>query len=211
MTIKEDDRKRYQTIVSDFQPQHEPDSCFPTSIKNVLDELADRKENPDFRHSIGDISDAIGYERGRASPSNFLSDRIDPLIEDTNWEVCYMSGLDYDQLETIIASDDYSLPICELHQRYFKDISQYTNKYVPELGIDGTGKWKHTVIPFKINDAEVLYFDPYILFFNGQDSKDKKGIEVPANVFNEWWERPVKRWAMWFEPKPQHTLLDYTE
>ena len=212
MTIKEDDRKQFQATVNDFQKQHEVDSCFPTVVKNVLDELADRENDSAFRHSISDIGDALEYNEGHASRSDRLSNRLDPLIKGANWETCYMSGVDYSQLKKIIELDKYSLPICELHEQYFEDIGQYTDQYVVEHGIDGSGRWKHTVIPFKFNDTKVLYFDPYISFFEDpRNLDDAGGLEVPIRVFREWWNRPTKRWAMWFEPKEQSTIQDFTQ
>lgn len=210
MTITDNDREQYQSIASNFHIQHEPDSCFPTAIKNVLDELAVRKDNQDFSSSISEISDALEYKKGLASRSDRLSRRIDPLIEETNWEVCYMSGMDYKQLETVISSDDYSFPICELHEQYFEDIGQHTDQYVAEKGIDGWGRWKHTVIPFDLNESRIVYYDTYAAFFNNTEKVDNAGIiEVPIEVFNEWWARPVKRWAMWFEPSVQTRISDY--
>ena len=43
MTITDADIEAYQSTVSEFMPQIEPDACYPTAIKNVLDRLADRK------------------------------------------------------------------------------------------------------------------------------------------------------------------------
>lgn len=207
MTITNDDRERYQTTVSNFHTQPEPDSCFPTALKNILDELADRKNEPNLRYNISDLGDALDYVQNRASASDRLAARIDPLIEDAGWEVNHMTGAGYDQLQTIIESDDRSLPLCEFHEQYFEDIGQHTEGYTPEPGLDGFGRWKHVTVPFKINDNTVLYFDPYIQFFHELGDLDESGaMNVPIQSFNEWWSRPEKRWALWLEPSKQQTL-----
>ncbi|MFC6720702.1 hypothetical protein [Halobacteriaceae bacterium SHR40] len=135
MTITNEDRKRCQTTVTDFHTQHEPDSCFPTALKNVLDDLADRRDESALRHSVSDLGDALDYVENRASASDRLAARIDPLIEGAGYEVNHMTGVGYEQLQTIIESDDRSLPICEFHEQYFEDISQHTNEYTPEPGL----------------------------------------------------------------------------
>ncbi len=209
MTITSDDRNRYHTTVSGFHVQPEPDSCFPTALKNILDELADRKGESNLRHSISDLAEALDYVKNRAATSDHLATRIDPLLEEAGWEVNHMTGVAYDQLQTIIESDDRSLPLCELHEQYFEDIRQHTDSYTPEPGLDGFGRWKHIVIPFKINDNTVLYFDPYIQFFhndNLDDINEYGAMNVPIQAFNEWWSRPEKRWALWLEPSKQQTL-----
>lgn len=118
-----------------------------------------------------------------------------------------MTGVGYDQLQTIIDSADRSLPVCEFREQYFEDVGQYTDAYTPESGIDGYGRWQHVIIPFKFNDESVLYFDPYIQFFHDLDTLDESGaMDVPFSAFNEWWSRPEKRWALWVEPMEQQTL-----
>lgn len=207
MTITQEDRELYDTTVSDFYTQHEPDSCFPTALKNISDELADRKNEPDLRHSLSEISEVLDYMENRASASDRLASRLDPLLQKAGFEINVMTGVDYDQLQTIIDSEDRSFPVCELHEQYFEDIGQHTEVYTPEPGIDGFGRWPHVVIPFKFNSDNVLYFDPYIQFFHDLEDLEESGaLDVPIQTFNEWWSKPEKRWALWAEPMKQQTL-----
>lgn len=207
MTVTSEDRERYQSTVTEFQTQHKPDSCFPTALKNIFDELADRKDEPNLSHSINEIADALDYIENRASASDRLAFRLDPLLEEGGYEIKVMTGVDYDQLQTIIDSEDRSLPVCEFHSQYFEDIGQHTDGYTPEPGMDGFGRWQHVVIPFKFNDDTVLYFDPFIQFYHDLDTLEESGaMEVPIRAFNEWWSRPEKRWALWIEPMEQRTL-----
>lgn len=207
MTITNEDRQQYQSTVTDFHTQPEPDSCFPTALKNIFHDLADRKDEPSLRYSVSDLGDALNYVENRASASDRLASRLDPLLEDAGYEVNHMTGVGYDQLQTIIESDDRSLPLCEFHEQYFEDVGQHTDEYTPEPGLDGYGRWKHIIVPFKINTDTVLYFDPYIQFFHNLDDLDESGaMNVPINSFNEWWSRPEKRWTLWIEPMKQQTL-----
>lgn len=207
MTVTNEDWERYHSTVTEFHTQPEPDSCFPTALKNVFDELADRKGELGLRHSVSDIADALDYIKNRASASDRLASRLDPLLEEAGYEVNAMTGAGYDQLETIIDSENRSLPVCEFHEQYFEDIGQHTDGYTPEPGMDGFGRWRHVVIPFKFNDDTVLYFDPYIQFFHNLNTISESGaMNVPIQAFNEWWTRPEKRWALWVEPMEQQTL-----
>jgi len=136
-----------------------------------------------------------------------LASRVDPLVEGTGYEVNIMTGIGHEQLQMIMDSDDRSLPICELHSKYFEEIHDYIDSYVPEPGVDGFGRWPHTVTPLKFNDKDVLYHDPYLQFFRDAHlSKELGAIELPIRVFNEWWSRPEKRWTLWIEPMDQMTL-----
>lgn len=207
MTITSEDRERYQSTVTEFHTQPEPDSCFPTAIKNIFDQLADRKGEPGLRHSIGDIGDALDYVEHRAAASDRVASRLDPLIEGAGYEINVMTGVGYDQLQTIIDSENRSLPVYEFHEQYFEDVDHHTDDYTPEPGMDGFGRWKHVVIPFTFNDNDALYFDPYLQFFHDLDTLDESGaMNVPIQAFNEWWSRPEKRWALWVEPMEQQTL-----
>lgn len=96
MTITSEDTERFQSAVADFHTQPEPDSCFPTALKNIFDDLAERKGRPSLKHSISEIADALDYIERRASASDRLASRIDPLLEDGRYEVNVMTGVGYD-------------------------------------------------------------------------------------------------------------------
>lgn len=208
VTITDNDLDQFQTTVSDFHTQPEPDSCLPTAVKNILDDLADRKDEPELRYNISGIADELDYVKNRASASDQIANRLDPLLRDAGYEVNMMIGSDFEQLQQIIESDHRSFPVCELHKSYFEDIEKDDDVgYTPEPGMDGYGNWPHVVIPFKVNDDEVLYFDPFIQFFHNLDTIDESGaMKRPIRAFNEWWSRPEKRWTLWVEPTKQQTL-----
>lgn len=207
MTITNDDREHFQATVSDFHAQPEPDSCLPTAIKNVLHSLADKNGDPSLKYSISEIGEALNYTKHRASASDQIASRLDPLLEDAGYEVNVMIGSDFGQLQKIIDSEKRSLPICELHESYFEAVESNNSGYNPEPGRDGYGNWQHVVIPFKVNDENVLYFDPFLQFFHNLDDLDESGAMVqPITAFNEWWSRPEKRWTLWIEPVKQQTL-----
>lgn len=204
MTITEEDWETFNRLTTGFSTQHEQDSCFPTCVKNILDELADRTGSDGLRHSISDIADQFEYQHGRASKTDRIPSRLDPLIESAGYETRVFSGLDFNRLEALIQNEEWSLPICELHSRYFDDIRELNNGYTPEGGRDQYGRYLHTVIPFKHNSTNILFFDPFLDWFSMDD--DAQGFEVQTSLFYEWWSRPEKRWTMWIEPTDQASL-----
>jgi hypothetical protein len=207
VTITDKDRERYQSRVTDFTAQPEPDNCLPTAIKNVLDDLAARKDKPGLSHSLSDLNDQLGYERGAATATHRLVSRIDPLIDESGYESNVMVGVGMDQLETIIESGDRSLPVCDVDSSYFELIE---HGYSPEQGRDGY-QFNHVVIPFALNEETILMYDPYMNFFNSSANSSNTGIELTFNQFYEKWSRPQKRWTFWLEPMKQQTLTAATQ
>jgi len=207
VTITEDDHAQFETTVGDFHTQPEPDSCLPTAVKNVLQELAARQERSGLEHSVSDVADALDYEQGRAAVSDRIATRLDPLVEADGYEVKVKVGVEFDELREIIERDDRSLPICELHASYFEELRSQDIGYVPEPGRDDYGRWPHVVIPMAINHDTVLYFDPFVHFFHDLADLEESGALVqPIATFSEWWTRPEKRWTLWFEQTGQQTL-----
>lgn len=203
MTITDEDREQFRVTTADFHAQPEPDNCLPTAVKNVLGDLADRKDEPELEYSVSDIANQLDYQRGAAATSSRVASRIDPLIEDAGYEVKTMVGVDIDQLQTVIESEDRSLPICELHSEYFDDVDQ---GYSPEPGRDEYGRFNHVVIPMATNDESILFYDPFVHFFAAIDDSTGVAMERSMTEFYEWWSRPEKRWTLWVEPMSQQTL-----
>ena len=200
VTITEADRETFQSTVKEFQPQINEDQCLPAALKNILDELADRHDGS-HTLSLSDLADICDYREGFASSTRNIHSRLNPEIEQFNLEVKTTTGTHFDDLEAIINNDYRSLPIVELDDAYFDSIEGYT----PLGGVDGY-QWVHTVIPFAVNDEEVLFYDPY-----GQILRQSSRIDVPPTErsqteFYEWWTAAGGRWTLWIERRDQQML-----
>lgn len=202
MTISQQERDAFQSRVSDFHSQPEPDDCLPTAIKNILHDLAVRKDEPALNVSISNLNEALDYNEGRAARSDRIASRVDPLIEGGGYEIMKASASP-EQLQKIANSSDTSLPVCELDSEYFEYVD---HGYNPEQGRDRYGRFQHVVIPMSFNDDTILYYDPYLHFFPNSD--EDMEMELPYDIFYELWNRPEKRWTLWARPKVQQTLQE---
>lgn len=200
MTITEADRETFQSKVDDFQPQIHPDQCLPTALKNILDEMAERHSGKQPL-SLSDLDDICEYERGFASVTQNIHARLNPEIEDSGVEVKTARGLNVDDLDAIIEDQSRSLPIVELHEDYFESIEDYD----PRGGSNGY-QWFHVVIPFSVNDEDILFYDPYSEILLRSSRIDTPPTERSQKQFYEWWTAASGRWTLWVEQKDQQTI-----
>lgn len=204
MTITESDEEAYQSTVTDFQPQITPDGCYPTAIKNILDELADRKDIPDLSLSQSDINDLCNYREGLYTEEAIIPDALTREVSDYGYQAVEASGteMDYDRLQQIIDDENASLPIVELAPRYFEEVENYRVQGVPEAS--------HTVIVFKVNSNRVLYYDPYENFFEQSSRIDEAPYTWPKTDFYELWSGDYdERWTFWIEQRDQSLLSQF--
>lgn len=204
MTITESDKEAYQSTVTDFQPQITADSCYPTAIKNILDEMADRKGISDLSLSQSDINDLCNYREGLYTEEAIIPDALTREVSDYGYQAVEASGteMDYDRLQRIIDDDNASLPVVELAPRYFEDVENYRVQGEPEAS--------HTVIVFKVNSDRVLYYDPYENFFERSSRIDEAPYKWPKTDFYELWSGEFEeRWTFWIEKRDQSLLSQF--
>ena len=200
MTITETDRETFQATVDDFQPQHHPDQCLPTALKNILDEMAERHGGTSPL-SLSDLDDICEYERGFASVTQNIHARLNPEIAESGVEVKTARGLNIEDLNAIINDQSRSLPVVELHQDYFDSIDDYD----PRAGSNGY-QWFHVVIPFAVNDETILFYDPYSQILLKSSRIDTPPTERKQRRFFEWWTSSSGRWTLWVERKDQQMI-----
>lgn len=204
MTITESDLETYQSAVSDFQPQITADSCYPTAIKNILDDLAERTGHDALSISQSNINDLCNYREGMYTEEAIIPDALTREISEYGFQAVEASGaeMDYDRVQQIIDNDDTSLPIVELAPRYFEEVENYRVQGEPEAS--------HTVIVFKVNDNQVLYYDPYENFFERSSRIDEAPYKWPKTDFYELWSGDwEERWTFWIEKKDQSLLSQF--
>lgn len=202
MTITEQQRATYQTTVSDFTHQEEPNTCLAVAIKNILDELADRKEIPELKIDLEEILDAVDFDPFLGCSSDYLPERIGPHLNSHRHEVIERRDLSMDGLQTLLTDDDSSYPIVELDPRYI----EWNDEYEGQPGMYGN-RMPHTVVPFAFNDQTVLIFDPIQDFYLPDQADTAEAIEVPQPLFYEWWKGEASpKWALWIEEQEQQTL-----
>lgn len=200
MTITDADRETFQSTVKDFRPQITEDMCLPTALKNVLDEFAGR-HGSDGPLSLSDLNEICDYREGSASTAQGVPAKLDPEIEEYGIETRISIGTSFNDLQAIIDDNDRSLPIIELDSAYFDSV----NGYDPRGGIDGY-QWDHVIVPFKVNDETVLFYDPFEEIFQRSTRIDSVPSERSKTQFYEWWTAASSRWTMWLQRRDQQVL-----
>lgn len=204
MTITESDEEIYQTTVSEFQPQITPDGCYPTAIKNILDELAERTGHDGMSLSLSDVNDLCNYREGLYTEEEIIPEALTREVSEYGFQAVEASGveMDYERLQQIIDDDNTSLPIVELDSLYFEEVESYRVQGEPES--------THTVIVFKVNDNKVLYYDPYENFFERSSRINEAPYMWDKTSFYELWSgEREERWTFWLEKKEQSLLSQF--
>lgn len=204
MTITETDEETYQATVSEFQPQITADGCYPTAIKNILDELAEREGHDEMSLSLSDVNDLCNYREGLYTEEEIIPEALTREVSEYGYQAVEASGaeMDYERLQQIIDDENSSLPIVELDPSYFDEVENYRVQGEPES--------THTVIVFKVNDNKVLYYDPYENFFERSSRIDEAPYTWDKTSFYELWSGDrEERWTFWLEKKDQSLLSQF--
>jgi len=205
VTVSETDENVYQSRVSDFTSQITSDACLPTAIKNVLDDLADRQNISEMKIGQSEMNDLCGYREGMFSQEEIIVEQLTHEISGYGYEVIERSGaeMNYNALQKIINNDRASLPIVELDPDYFYEVKKYDT-------YNSEDDPSHTVIVFKVNDDEVLYYDPYEKFFEQSSRVDQTPYKWSKTGFYELWSgRIEERWTLWIDRSNQPALQSF--
>lgn len=205
MTISEEQRETYQSTVSEFTRQSEENTCLAIVLKNVVDELAERQDLPDMAIEKEEVLDMVDYDPFYGCTSDFLPERLNPHLQDFNYEVKEDRALSLDDLEELIHDQATSYPIVELDERYLGWVNE-VDGFHADVGSYGRTE-PHTVIPFAFNDETVMIFDPFESFYLPSPGESAPPKQVPQPLFYEWWSgESTPRWTLWIEPPSQQTL-----
>lgn len=206
MTITSEDRERFDQTTSRFQPQAEEDACLPTALKNVLDNLSERVDQPRLSLSQSRLNDICDYRQDMGASARRVPNRLNPEISSTGYQVKIGTRLEWDDLQTIIEDEQSSLPIVELDSEYFNSVEGYN----ATAGPDGY-QFNHVVIPFKVNTQKVLFYDPFEAIFTRSSNINVPPTKRDKAQFYEWWSRTEGgRWTMWIVQRDQ-TLLGQSQ
>lgn len=202
MTITDSDREEYQSTIAEFHSQHKPDDCLPTALKNILNELADRHDEPGLSYSLQKLHQICNYKDEMAATPEYVPDRLGDRLEDDGYMVKSAINVELSELAGLIESEESSYPIAEVDPDYFDTIDGWD----PRPGVDGRN-WPHTLVMFKVNESQVLFFDPFDEMMLRSSNVDTPKTSLPKAQFYDLWSgRSLSRWTMWVEERPQTTL-----
>lgn len=209
MTITESDESAFQTTISSFHAQHEEDACYPTSIKNALDQFEEDSGRESANLSLSDIKDICDYRKGFGCREELVQARMNAELRRSHLQVQEESGFGWDDLERILENDSASMPIVELDPEYWDRVEGYN----PQADSPRV-HYAHTVLVYKVNDEEVLYYDPFETFFKRSSRVDEVPYRMSRTEFYELWQGDYDPgWTFWIEESEQQTFddLDQTE
>lgn len=201
MTVTSEDRADYESVTASFRPQPTPDMCFTACLKNILDEIFNRHDVDGHEISLNRLNDIFDYREWNASSTENIPAKLDPVISDIGFNAKVASGLEIEDLQTIISDPNRSYPLVELDKAYFDSIEDWD----PRPGGDGY-EWTHVVIPHTVNDEDILFYDPFGDIMLRSGNVESPPTERSQTQFYEWWSAPETRWTMWIQQKGQRTL-----
>lgn len=205
MTITKSDISDYESTTESFKHQPGLLDCLPVSVKNALSELAERHDKPQIEHSEQEIKEMSDFDPEVGTSGRSLISNLSAELEEFGYTVKDQTNGTLEDLGDIIQSGSASLPVVSLKPEYFEEIKEWD----PRGSRRGKNR-PHTVVVFKINSEEVLFFDPYgkIQLRSGTRSQPKRKLQ--QRTFLRLWntEKSWPRWVLWIE-RLQKTTLDY--
>ena len=200
-------------IIRGFKFQSQRDDCWSVCIHNVLEELADRLDEPVFRQSEARLNKAMGYGSGMGALGIRL-DRVRPnvnrLIEASGYGLVEQAGVGFDGLVVNIKSEELSYPVAGLSSQYLSDKPRGAR-----LRIEGdlAEAVDHTCIVLAADSSNVTIFDP-LERFSGSGKGSDGIISLSTPSFLSYWSRASveREWLMYAAPLAglrTRTLLDF--
>lgn len=202
MTITSSDETTYQSTIESFHAQHEEDACYPTAIKNILDDLEGETERESLNLSLSDIKEICRYKRGFGVKEEIVQANLNAELRRHNLEAQEEIGFGWSDLDEILTNPGASKPIVELDPGYWDHVEGYS----PQADTDRV-MYSHTVVVFKHNDEEVLFHDPFETFFKRSSRVEEIPYRLGKTVFYELWQGDYDPgWTFWIEESEQQTF-----
>lgn len=205
MTITEKDIRYYESTTESFKHQPGLQDCLPVAVKNILSELANRHEKPQIEYSESDIKEMSDFDPELGTSGRTLIPSLSAELEDYGYVIKDQRNSTPQDIENVIKSQSSSFPAVSLKPEYFDKIKEWD----PRGSRRGKNRY-HTVVLFKLNSDEALFFDPYgqIQLRSGIRNQPKRRLE--RRTFLDLWntQESWPRWTLWID-RLQETTLDY--
>lgn len=207
MTLHQEDFDHYEETTSSFKYQPGIQDCLPVCVKNILDELAERHDQPQIRHSESEIKRMSDYDADFGSTGRLLVSNLSSELQDYGYTVKDQTNMEFAELNDVIQTPTASYPTVSVSPDYFDLFKDWD----PRGSRRGKNR-PHMLIPFKLNSEEILFFDPYgrMQLRSGAVRKPKRRLER-GGFFDVWdTERTFPRYALWIAKLEQSTLEAYS-
>lgn len=203
-------RRPLSEITRQFHYQIESNSCYPTCLTNVLQDLALQHRNRDLAVSVAESNRICRYADWSGPRTEVVVPNLNKRFGPLGYRAYDKSGAKLKELLNVLDDVECSYPIIGFKQEYFAE----------DWGIDlGETKNKpdHTVMLLLQNDEQMGFYDP----FEGRTQKmgernqgNGRGVVVlPTPRVSALWDGARDgSWLMWLRrekklPRNQ-TLID---
>lgn len=202
MTITDSDEATYQARIESFHAQHEEDACYPTAIKNAIDDFEERTERDSANLSLSDIKEICFYRQGFGVKEEVVQANMNAELRQHGLESQEETGFGWTDIESVLENTAASKPIVELDPEYWERVEGYS----PQADSDQI-PYSHTVIVFKVNKEEVLFHDPFESFFKRSSRVEEIPYRMGRTEFYELWQGDYDPgWTFWIEESEQQTF-----
>jgi len=206
MTIHEEDLENYEATTDSFKYQPDMQDCLPVCVKNILDELAERHDQPQIQYSESEIKQMSDHDPDFGSTGRLLVTNLSAEIRDYGYTVKDQTGTEFDELNNIIESSTASFPTVSVSPDYFDLIRDWD----PRGSRRGKNR-PHMLVPFKVNKEEVLFFDPYAQMQLRSGALPQSKRRLDRKEFFCVWDTKFSfpRYTLWIDKLEQATLEAY--
>lgn len=190
------DDQEFARVTSGWQFQRYKDSCWPTCVKNILDDMSRRLNDPTLRFSMSDVNSICGFKEELGCQPGNVTPMLNKTFRDRNMiyearEVTRRSN-DIEMLKRILSNQNCSYPLINVHSDYHIEQA---------IAIDGR-LYDHTLVVVAVDDQNTWFHDPYKPFAERTGRIAKFNNNIPNVRMLDYWDRAWEtRWAMWVEKK----------
>jgi len=197
------DDEEFELLTSKWQVQHLKDTCWPTCLKNIFDELASRTGSPELKIKMSKMDDLCGYVRSQGCAIGTVTPSVNDHLaaKRSSYRVFEKAdrGNTLEMLKSIIDDEVASYPIIGVSPEYHAE---------QPVNIEGM-ILDHVLVVVAIDDGMVWFHDPYKPFAGHTGGAVRFKNSLPdVRMLKYWDEGKETRWAMWVQ-RPTGPLDKY--
>ncbi len=193
----------FELLTSKWQVQHLKDTCWPTCLKNIFDDLATRTGSPELRIKMSTMHELCGYVKGVGCAIGTVTPSINSHLAKKRSPFRVFEKADrgntLQMLKSIIEDEAASYPIVGVSPEY------HTQQPVNLEGMI----LDHVLVVVAIEDGMVWFHDPYKPFAGHMSRAISFKNSLPdVRMLKYWDEGKETRWVMWVQ-RPAGPLDKY--
>ena len=193
--MEEKTQKVMGAITDDFQIQHNPNSCDPTCVANVLHQMADSLQDDHLRIPLHKVNKICGYKNPRGVIPEKLVPNLRRALRPLGYNPVERFGATRTMLNRVIMEKGCSFPIVGLSHEYMREERDYR----------GDNDADHSVILLKCGEQVSIVYDPFESISPSMERREQglgRGVVALFTYkFLEYWKLAsvASNWMLWIE------------